>query len=63
MDYLILQVEEKQLLAAQFRLSGNSSELVGATMFELIANTPVDDALSLLIPVPNDLVRQAKRHK
>ncbi len=46
MDYLILQVEEKQLLAAQFRFSGHSSELGGATLFELGGERSLADTLA-----------------
>lgn len=35
MDYLILQVEEKRVTVARFRMSGRSSELGGASMFVL----------------------------
>ncbi len=35
MDYLILQVEEERVTAARFRMSGRSSELLGASMLEL----------------------------
>lgn len=46
MDYLILQVEEKRVLAAQFRFSGHSSELAGAASFEREGERSLADTLA-----------------
>lgn len=46
MDYLILQVEEKRVTVARFRMSGRSSELGGASMFELDGEHSLAGALA-----------------
>ncbi len=46
MDYLILQVEDRQLRVARFRMSGRSSELIGAALFELDGEHSLVDAVA-----------------
>ena len=46
MDYLVLQVEEIRVTAARFRMSKRSSELVGASIFELDNEHSLGDILA-----------------
>lgn len=48
MDYLILQVEEKQVVAASFKMSGRSPELLGAAMFGLDEQQSLGDVIALI---------------
>lgn len=46
MDYLILQVEEKRVTFARFRVAGRSTELAGASLFELDEEHSLAEALA-----------------
>lgn len=46
MDYLILQVEEKRVTFARFKMSGRSTELTGASLFELDEEHSLAEALA-----------------
>lgn len=54
MDYLILQVEEKRVTAARFKIAGRSSELVGASLFELDGEHSLADAITQIANGVND---------
>ncbi|MBC8018920.1 MAG: hypothetical protein H7X83_10440, partial [Verrucomicrobia bacterium] len=45
MDYLILQVEEKRVMVAQFGISGHTSRLIGAVLFELNSDCSLADVV------------------
>ncbi|MBC7963490.1 MAG: general secretion pathway protein GspL [Steroidobacteraceae bacterium] len=45
MDYLILQVEEKRVTVAQFGISGHTSRLIGAALFELDSECSLADVV------------------